>query len=204
MSTLCEPLESRMLLSASLATVQAEAATVKKDLGPIHADIGKCQATANHDAASLSAALRKSKASSDRTLLNMFRADVHSCFALLKSHLDAATRAGSRDLARVLADDKQLVRKPGDTAALARRATDLAALSADSAALTLAADAGACRTAESVDLAAIGAAHPTDAGVQAAIATAKTNATNCVTTLTSDQIRLKADISTFETDAASI
>lgn len=204
MLILFEPLESRTLLSVSTATVQSDAVAIKKDLGVVHADIGKCNATANHDAASLSAALAKSKTAADRSLLSTLHKDVASSFALIKSHLAAAQRSGSRDVGKVQADDRILARKPGDTATLARRATDLAALSADSAAITLAADAGAFQTAENVDLAAIGAAHPTDSGVQAAISTAKTNAATCVTTLSADQSKLKADISTFETDAAAV
>ena len=204
MPTLFEPLESRTLLSASTATVQSDAAAIKKDLGVIHADIGKSNATANHDAASLSAAVGKSKTAADRALLSTLHKDLATCFALIKTHLATVQRSGSRDVGKVLADDKILARKPGDTATLARRATDLASLSADSAALTLAADAGACRTAENADLTLIGAAHSTDSGVQTAIASAKTNADNYVTTLSADQSKLQADVSTFETDAAAV
>lgn len=204
MPTLCEPLESRMLLSVSTATVQADSVAIKKDLGVVHADIGKCNATANHDAASLSAALGKSKTAADRSLLSTLHQDLATCFALIKTHFAVVQHSGSRDVGKVLADDKILARRPGDTATLARRATDLAALFADSVAITLAADAGACRTAENTDLNAIGAAHTSDSEVQAAIANAKTNANNCVSTLSADQRKVRADIATFESDAAPL
>lgn len=121
MSSIVESLESRLFLSATVATVKADAQALRADIKAIIADFGKdVTKPMNADAKTLRADLKGIGTSADKIVGKRLLNDLHAGTKLFSKSSHALVARANKDISKIVSAYTKLMHKPGDSALQAK------------------------------------------------------------------------------------
>ena len=203
MTRLIQPLESRILLSASSTQIVADELKIVSDANSARTDVLHFAPILVADAKSVAADLKSlSNTAQNRTLGAKLKTDATQAFAHLKSEVLAIIHTGGPVAKKAVIDGLAVFANPSSVAARARLSADLKHLQSVTSG-TIAkflSDAGSARTAILGDLNAITAANPTGTTLATDVSKASIDTTAALGAATTDVQTLQGDVNTLITD----
>jgi hypothetical protein len=200
MPSLVESLESRQLLSVTVATLRADAQAFRADANAIIADFrNEVTKPLNADVKTLRADLKGIATMADRTVGLRLLADLRVGSKLFSKSSHALLTLANKDVNKIVAAFTRLTHKPGNTVFQAKLAAAIDSLQTDVLpAVQRVLDAeSSLQTIATADLNALAANHPDNAKLQ-------TDVANTINDLANGVDAVQAAVNTAETQASTV
>jgi hypothetical protein len=198
-----DPLESRVLLSASSTQIISDELKIVSDAKAARSDVFHYAPVLKSDAKSILNDVKAlANTTQNRTLSSHLSTDATNWVSRLKADVLTIIRAGGADARRAVADGIAVFLNANNTAARARLAVDLTHLqiATNGPISKLLSDAGSARTAILNDLNSISSANSSNTTLKTDVLHASTDTQNVSNVATADVQKLQGDVTTLVKD----
>lgn len=203
MNAQIQPLEPRLLLSASSAQIVADELKIVSDAGTARSDVLHFAPILIADAKSVAADLKSlANTSQNRSLGTKLKSDATQWFTRLKTEVLTIIHTGEPDVRRAVADGIAVYLNPSNTSARNRLSADLTHLQSVTSGpiAKVLTDAASARTAILADLTAITTANPTATTLNSDVSKATGDTNTALNAATNDVHGLQSDVNTLISD----